>query len=66
MAFGGVIGEIYIGAYGTMDQLGYSGAFLVGVQLILSTIMVILLSDMLKEGYGLGSGISLFILANTA
>lgn len=66
VAFGGVIGEIYIGAYGTMEQLGYSGAIIVGIQLILSTIMVILLSDMLKEGYGLGSGISLFILANTA
>lgn len=66
VAFGGVVGEIYIGAYGTMAELGVSGACTVGIQLILSTIIVILLSDMLKEGYGLGSGISLFILANTA
>lgn len=66
VAFGGLIGEIYIGAYGTMEQLGFFGAFVVGMQLMLSTYIVILLSDMLKAGYGLGSGISLFILANTA
>lgn len=28
--------------------------------------MVILLDSMLKQGYGLGSGISLFIVANTS
>ena len=28
--------------------------------------IVILLDDLLKKGWGLGSGISLFILANTA
>lgn len=61
-----MIAEIYIGAYGTMSQLGISGCLVIAAQLMLSTFIVILLSDMLKAGYGLGSGISLFILANTA
>jgi len=29
-------------------------------------VVVILLDDLLRKGYGLGSGISLFIVANTA
>ena len=66
VAVGGVAGEIYIGAYGTLEQLGASGALLVGVQLVFSTFIVIMLSDLLRGGYGLGSGISLFIFANTA
>lgn len=35
-------------------------------QLMGAGFIVIMLDDMLKKGYGLGSGISLFIVANTS
>lgn len=35
-------------------------------QLMGAGLIVILLDDMLRKGYGLGSGISLFICANTS
>ena len=35
-------------------------------QLMGAGMVVILLDDMLRRGYGLGSGISLFIVANTS
>jgi protein transport protein SEC61 subunit alpha len=35
-------------------------------QLMGAGLVVILLDDMLRKGYGLGSGISLFIVANTS
>lgn len=38
----------------------------VGVQLFLATYFVILLDEMIQKGWGLGSGISLFILAGVA
>lgn len=38
----------------------------VGLQLFLATYMVILLDEMLQKGWGLGSGVSLFILAGVA
>jgi len=40
--------------------------FLIIAQLMGAGVVVILLDDLLRKGYGLGSGISLFIVANTA
>ena len=39
---------------------------LIMAQLMGAGIIVICLDEMLKKGYGLGSGISLFIVANTS
>jgi protein transport protein SEC61 subunit alpha len=39
---------------------------LIVAQLMMAGLVVILLDEMLKKGYGLGSGISLFIVANTS
>lgn len=39
---------------------------LIVAQLMMAGLVVIMLDEMLKKGYGLGSGISLFILANTS
>jgi len=39
---------------------------LIVIQLMFAGAVVILLDDLLRKGYGLGSGISLFILTNTA
>ena len=38
----------------------------VGIQLFLATYFVILLDEMIQKGWGLGSGVSLFILAGVA
>ena len=43
-----------------------SNIILIIIQLMMSGFVVILLDDLLKKGYGLGSGISLFIVANTS
>lgn len=66
MAFGQIVGQIYYGSYGPIETLGVSGILLILAQLMFSAVIVILLDDVLQSGYGLGSGISLFIVANTA
>lgn len=59
-------GGAYImsGMYGDLNSLGYVNAFLILVQLILAGLIVMVLDDLLNKGYGLGSGISLFIATN--
>jgi len=66
MAFGQVAGQLFYGAYGPIESLGISGCAAILTQLMFSAFIVILLDDLLQSGYGLGSGISLFIVANTA
>jgi preprotein translocase SecY subunit len=51
------------GAYGTP---GLTGGILIIVQLIVVGILVILMDELVQKGWGLGSGISLFILAGVA
>ena len=59
-------GTAYImsGMYGDINSLGYLNAFLILVQLFLAGLIVMILDDLLNKGYGLGSGISLFIATN--
>jgi protein transport protein SEC61 subunit alpha len=64
--FGEAAGAIWYGAYGQPSQMSYTVIFLIIAQLMGAGMVVILLDDMLKKGYGLGSGISLFIVANTS
>ena len=52
------------GMYGPIAELGAGNAFLIVVQLLVAGIIVILLDELLQKGYGLGSGISLFIATN--
>jgi protein transport protein SEC61 subunit alpha len=55
-------GAAYIvgGALGTLTQ---PQSVIVFIQLFLASLMVLLLDEMIQKGWGLGSGISLFILA---
>jgi len=55
---------IWSGSYGELDKLGAGNALLILIQLTFSGVIVMLLDDMLAKGYGLGSGISLFIATN--
>jgi protein transport protein SEC61 subunit alpha len=64
--FGEGVGAIWIGAYGQPSQMSSLTMVLILAQLMGAGCIVILLDDMLKKGWGLGSGISLFIVANTS
>lgn len=52
------------GMYGPPKELGFGVCFLLVLQLVFAGLVVILLDELLQKGYGLGSGISLFIATN--
>jgi len=61
-----VQGSFYVwsGMYGTFDQLGLGNSALIVIQLFVAGMLVLILDELLQKGYGLGSGISLFIATN--
>jgi hypothetical protein len=50
--------------YGDVKDLGPGNASLIVLQLTTAGIIVIILDELLQKGYGIGSGISLFIATN--
>jgi protein transport protein SEC61 subunit alpha len=50
--------------YGELSNLGAFNAYLIIVQLCVAGVIVLLLDEILSKGYGMGSGISLFIAVN--
>ena len=64
--FGEAAGQIWYGTYGAPSALGWGRIGIIMAQLMGAGIVVICLDEMLRKGYGLGSGISLFIVANTS
>ena len=64
LAFGEAFAYVWSGAYGNLEQIGFVNASLIVLQLTASGFIVILLDEMLQKGYGLGSGVSLFIAVN--
>jgi len=59
-------GTAYVvsGMYGDVKDLGFGITILIILQLFLAGVVVLLLDELLQKGYGLGSGISLFIATN--
>ncbi|KAH3669135.1 hypothetical protein WICMUC_005099 [Wickerhamomyces mucosus] len=55
---------VLTGIYGKPSDLGVGVCFLLILQLVFAGIIVILLDELLQKGYGLGSGISLFMATN--
>ncbi len=55
---------VLTGLYGQPSDLGPGICMLLVVQLVVAGLIVILLDELLQKGYGLGSGISLFIATN--
>ncbi|KAK9376834.1 SecY subunit domain-containing protein [Lipomyces chichibuensis] len=55
---------VLTGMYGPPKELGAGVCLLLILQLVLAGVVVILLDELLQKGYGLGSGISLFIATN--
>mmetsp|Transcript_5987 Transcript_5987/g.9195 ORF Transcript_5987/g.9195 Transcript_5987/m.9195 type:complete len:478 (+) Transcript_5987:113-1546(+) len=58
------VAYVMSGMYGDVRDLGAANAILIISQLFFAGIIVIILDELLQKGYGLGSGISLFIATN--
>ncbi|KAI6217034.1 Sec-61 [Aphelenchoides fujianensis] len=52
------------GMYGQPAEIGWGICSLIVLQLVIAGLIVLLLDELLQKGYGLGSGISLFIATN--
>ena len=61
-----ILAYIYGGAFGAPEQIAAADKLLIFLQLFFSGIIIILLDEILQKGWGLGSGISLFIAAGVA
>merc|ERR1712232_995486 len=53
-----------MGMYGDLGSIGPGNAILIIAQLFCAGLIVLTLDELLQKGYGLGSGISLFIATN--
>merc|ERR1719203_2691133 len=61
---GEAIAYVVSGMYGDLGTIGAGNAILIIVQLFFAGLVVLILDELLQKGYGLGSGISLFIATN--
>jgi len=61
---GEALGYLLSGMYGPVSDLGLIKSVLIVAQLSVAGVVVLLLDELLQKGYGLGSGISLFIATN--
>lgn len=61
---GQAIVYVMTGMYGDPSDIGAGVCLLIIIQLFVAGLIVLLLDELLQKGYGLGSGISLFIATN--
>lgn len=64
ITIGEAIAYVVSGMYGDLNTIGAGNAILIITQLFAAGMIVIILDELLQKGYGLGSGISLFIATN--
>jgi len=64
ITFGQAVVYVMSGMYGEPSDIGYGTSLLIVIQLFIAGVLVLLLDELLQKGYGLGSGISLFIATN--
>lgn len=64
ISIGQATAYVFSGMYGPPSSLGIVDGVLIVLQLVIAGIIVLTIDDMLSKGYGLGSGISLFIATN--
>merc|ERR1711972_814420 len=64
ITLGEAVAYVMSGMYGDVKDLGAGNAILIIMQLFVAGVIVIILDELLQKGYGLGSGISLFIATN--
>ncbi|CAK7327736.1 unnamed protein product [Dovyalis caffra] len=61
IAIGQAVTYILMGMYGPLELLGVGNSILIVAQLCFASILMMCLDELLQIGYGLGSGISLFM-----
>eukprot|EP00842_Homolaphlyctis_polyrhiza_P006727 jgi/Hompol1/7055/HPOL_005168-RA len=64
LAIGQATVSVWSGVYGSPSEIGAGIALLLILQLCIAALLTMLLDELLQKGYGLGSGISLFIATN--
>ena len=64
ITFAQAVVYVMTGMYGEPGDLGAGICVLIVLQLFVAGLIVLLLDELLQKGYGLGSGISLFIATN--
>lgn len=64
ITLGQAIVYVMTGMYGQPSELGVVICMIIVLQLLVAGLVVLLLDELLQKGYGLGSGISLFIATN--
>uniref|UniRef100_A0A8C7SSM4 Translocon Sec61/SecY plug domain-containing protein n=1 Tax=Oncorhynchus mykiss TaxID=8022 RepID=A0A8C7SSM4_ONCMY len=64
ITIGQAIVYVMTGMYGDPSDMGAGICLLIIIQLFVAGLIVLLLDELLQKGYGLGSGISLFIATN--
>merc|ERR1712178_28188 len=64
ITLGEAVAYVVSGMYGDVKDLGAGNAILIIIQLFFAGLLVLCLDEMPQKGYGLGSGISLFIATN--
>jgi protein transport protein SEC61 subunit alpha len=64
ITLGEAVAYVVSGMYGDLSSLGAINAYLIIIQLCVAGVIVLLLDETLSKGYGIGSGISLFIAVN--
>lgn len=64
ITLGEAVAYVISGMYGDIRTIGAWNAILIIIQLFFAGVVVILLDELMQKGYGLGSGISLFIATN--
>ena len=64
ITIGEAVAYVVSGMYGDLGSIGAGNAILIITQLFCAGLIVLTLDELLAKGYGLGSGISLFIATN--
>ncbi|ORZ09250.1 SecY subunit domain-containing protein [Absidia repens] len=64
IAFGHATVSVLTGLYGSPSDIGAGVCLLLIIQLVVASLITMLLDELLQKGYGLGSGINLFIATN--
>ena len=64
ITIGEAVAYVGSGMYGQVSELGLGNCVLIVAQLVFAGFVVLILDELLQKGYGLGSGISLFIATN--
>merc|ERR1719321_370090 len=64
ITIGEAVAYVGSGMYGQVSELGLGNCVLIVAQLVFAGFVVLILDELLQKGYGMGSGISLFIATN--